>query len=112
MEIDKKTIGTRIRLQRKSLHLTQEVVSEQIGISKNHLSSIECGKSLPTTKIVFKLCDVLGATPDYYLIGTITKEVAPILSEVRKLPDAEQRRFTRIVNAFLESYYENLEKTD
>lgn len=54
--------------RRKALGLTQEELSEQIGLSKNHLSNIERGIYLPTTQAVMQICTALGETPDYYLI--------------------------------------------
>lgn len=99
-------------LQRKELHLTQDAVSEQIGISKNHLSSIECGKSLPTTKLIIKLCNVLGKTPDYYLIGSITEEADSLIQSIKTLPSQEQRRLIKLINAYLKAYQDSLSEID
>ena len=41
MKLDNKYIGIRILQKRKENGLSQEELSEKIGISKNHLSSIE-----------------------------------------------------------------------
>lgn len=86
MDLNKQLIGIRIMQRRKAYGLTQEDLSEKIGCSKNHISSIECGKYVPTTQFIFKLCNVLGETPDYYLIGKITKETDEISSLCKFLP--------------------------
>ena len=80
MEINKRLIGIRIMQRRKALGLTQEELSEQIGLSKNHLSNIERGIYLPTTQAVMQICTALGETPDYYLIGKIsTSKTSPLI---------------------------------
>lgn len=74
MDVDKKLIGRRVRHRREAAELSQDQLAEKLGLSKNHISSIECGKSLLTTKRLLALCDVLGGTPDYYLVGKITRK--------------------------------------
>lgn len=59
--------------KRKECGLSQETLAEIIGYSKNHLSSVERGKYTPTTNFIIAICNALGETPDYYLIGTPTK---------------------------------------
>ena len=53
--------------KRKEKGYTQEELSELLGISNGHLSCVERGCYLPTTQNLFKLCDILGETPNYYL---------------------------------------------
>ncbi len=102
MDINKKLIGTRIMQRRKAKGLTQENLAEQIGLSKNHISNIECGKYLPTTSCLFQICNIWGATPDYYLIGRITEETDKISNLVRSLPTRSQTILYRLVEAYLE----------
>lgn len=87
--------------RRKAKGLTQEELAEQIGLSKNHVSNMECGKYMPTTINIIKLCDVLGETPDYYLIGKITEETDKIVQLVKCLPDDSQRIVCRLLEAYL-----------
>ena len=69
MDINKKLIGKRIKHRREVSGLSQEQLAEKLNLSTNHISSMECGKSLLTTKCLLALCDILGGTPDYYLLG-------------------------------------------
>ena len=48
-------IGTKIKQLRKQCGLTQEQLSEKIGIDNKHLSRIETGRSMPTLKIANEL---------------------------------------------------------
>ena len=72
MDIKLKLIGKRIKHRREVSGLSQEQLAEKLDLSTNHISSMECGKSLLTTKCLLALCDILGGTPDYYLVGEIT----------------------------------------
>lgn len=87
--------------RRKFCDLTQEELSEKIGFSKNHISSIERGKFVPTTQFIFKLCHTLGETPDYYLIGKISKESEEITELVKQLPLETQHFLRRMLTIYL-----------
>lgn len=56
----KKLLGLRIKEIRKSRKMTQEQLSEGIGIEPNNLSRIEIGKNYPTPENLAKIADVLG----------------------------------------------------
>ena len=107
MELDKKLIGIRIMQRRKSCGLTQEELSETIGFSKNHLSSIERGKFVPTTQFIFKICNVLGETPDYYLIGKLSEDADEITELVRCLPDNAQHMCCTLLKTLLQEIQDN-----
>lgn len=103
MDVDKKLVGRRVRHLREAADLSQGQLAEKLGLSKNHISSIECGKSLLTTKRLLALCDVLGGTPDYYLIGEITPETDAITMLVKRLSPKEQQILLRLLTAYLEN---------
>lgn len=88
--------------KRKAVGITQEKLSEEMGISKNHISSIERGKNIPTTQFIFKLCNVLGETPDYYLIGKITIEVDEIVQLIKSMPNSTQKLILELIKTYLD----------
>lgn len=88
--------------RRKALGLTQEDLAEKIGLSKNHISNIECGKYLPTTKVLVEICNALGETPDYYLLGKISEETEKITSLVKRLPIESQKIVCRLIETYLD----------
>ena len=96
-----KLIGIRIMQQRKSLGLSQEKLAEKLGISKNHLSNIERGKYIPTTEFIFKICNTMGNTPDYYLIGTPTAETDEIVNLIKTLPAAGQDKLLALIKFYI-----------
>ena len=107
MSLDKKLIGIRIMQRRKGMGLTQEQLAELLNISKNHLSSIERGLYVPTTQLVFKICETLGETPDYYLIGKITPESNETMKLLQRMPLTTQKLVLRLLEVYLEMISES-----
>lgn len=103
--MNKKEIGRRIARVRDEHNLTQEQLSERIGCSKNHLSGIECGKYNATTPFLFKLCNELGKTPDYYLIGRVSEDVDEITKLIIRLSEDEQNILIDLLKTYLTSKY-------
>lgn len=102
MEIGKKLVGDRIKRRRKAAGLTQEALAERIGLSKNHLSNIERGRYLPTIETMLLICDALGQTPDYYLIGKVSPETDYISQMIRRLPEDSQGLVCKLIETYLE----------
>ena len=86
-------MGKRIKLRRKELKIKQTVLAETLGISNNHMSSIETGKQKPSLDIFINICIQLNVSPDYLLLGTIHSNNVPRdISEKLRLcspPDIE-----------------------
>ena len=59
----KKLLGERIRALRKGAKLTQDQLAERIGMSKQHISNIECGKENTTYETLEKLWTALQIEP-------------------------------------------------
>ena len=52
MELDYKMIGKNIAKRRKALKLKQSEVEEKADIGYKYLSSIECGRTIPSTEVM------------------------------------------------------------
>lgn len=111
MDANSRLIGKRIKFRREAAGLSQEQLAERLELSKNHISSIECGKSMVTTKGLLALCDVLGGTPNYYLIGELSPEADSITSLIRLLNPVEQKTLIRLLNAYLEQEQASVPKS-
>ncbi|MFQ9936649.1 MAG: helix-turn-helix domain-containing protein [Phascolarctobacterium faecium] len=57
--IDYKEIGTRIRIMRLKLAVSQTECASKLGISQTHLSNIEHGRSGITLQMLCRVCDIL-----------------------------------------------------
>lgn len=105
MDQNPKLIGIRIMQKRKEKGYTQEALAELLGISNGHLSCVERGCYLPTTQNLFKLCDILGETPNYYLIGEISiKSETNIISLIKTLPESYQDAIENSVRSLVDAY--------
>ena len=89
--------------RRKALSLTQEQLAEKVGFSKNHISSIERGKYTPTTQLIFRICDIMGETPDYYLIGKPSGETDKVTDLVKRLPPQSQKMAYILIKTYIEN---------
>lgn len=103
MEMNNKEIGKRIMRLQKEYGYSQDQLSELLGFSKNHLSGIECGKYTATTPFIFKLCSVLGRTPDYFLIGRVSATTDEITDLVRQLPEDQQELIIKLLKVYLDA---------
>ena len=101
MDINKKLVGIRIMQRRKAKGLTQEELSEQIGISKNHLSGIERGVYLPTVSTIIKIFNILGFSSDSYLSGHISIDEDEVTALIRQLPGNEQNVLKKLLEVYL-----------
>lgn len=91
--------------KRKEKGYTQEELAELLGISNGHLSCVERGCYLPTTQNLFKLCDILGETPNYYLIGELSvKRETNIISLIKTLPESYQIAIESSVKSLVDAY--------
>lgn len=65
--IDYRKAGQRIQSQRKFLGLTQEIVSEKVGITPSFFSQIESGNRKAGIKTFVGISKTLGISLDYIL---------------------------------------------
>lgn len=85
MEINYKKIGFRISQKRRERNLKQKDLAELLDISPKYLSNLETGKKNVTIEMLINLCNILGETPDYFLLGTIRKDINSNLTDNLKL---------------------------
>lgn len=71
----RKTIGLRIMQKRKANGVTQSELAEITGISCKQISNIENGHSFPRMGTFLKLCAYFDVNSDYFISGTIGKEI-------------------------------------
>lgn len=65
-----KAVGARIKEVRKLLRISQKDMAEGLGITPNHLSEIESGKTNPTAVLFLNLASVYNANIGYLFHGT------------------------------------------
>jgi len=80
------TLGHRLRSRRQALKLSQQELSEAIGLTPQHISAIEQDKRSPSLTSLAKLAMELGVTTDYLITGkegVITDTIPAIKADKR-----------------------------
>lgn len=76
-----KDMGQRIMARRKSLRMTQEELSEKLGVSTQMISNLELGKKAIRPENLAKVCEVLDLSVDFVLTGSNTKTAVDSVAE-------------------------------
>ena len=62
-------VHIRIRKARETMGYTREVFAEKLDVSVSYLAELERGRTGISTKMLKKVCSVLGLSADYVLFG-------------------------------------------
>ena len=65
--VNYKFIGARLRAARLNKNLTQEQVAAMVDVGVTHISHIETGTTIPSTKLLVELMDLLDCEPNEVL---------------------------------------------
>ena len=107
MELIEVLIGKRIKEQRKKNKLTQEQLSEKLGISKNHLSAIERGVYRVQIETLVMIINCLGCTADDLFCDVIDKgymiKSSRLSEKIEKLSPEDQNRILAVVDTLVEN---------
>ncbi len=101
MEVDFRQIGKRIAQRRKSLDMTQGKVAELLGVSNNHVSHVEKGTKSLSLEAFINLCDILGVTPNYFLLGSYGEVDGTLISEIHKQVELCDERELTLLKQFV-----------
>lgn len=106
MTYNKEDIGERIQRKRHSLNYTQEELAEMVNTSKNTISNIERGENPPSVEFIVKICNILGADPNYYILGELPNDdIEKYNNSLLKLSTDERKFFQNFLD-----YYDNFKK--
>lgn len=96
----KKKLGNRIKFIRKQRGLTQEQLSEIVGIGTPNISYIECGKFAPAIDTLQKIANALKVEP-FELYKFDTKTAPEIKNELYCALESDERLLKIIYQYFL-----------
>ena len=103
----RKAIGARIKQYRIQKGYTQAALAEMVGISNNHLSTIERGLSFPNLDTMIAMINALDCSADEIFCDVIQRSAqvqSTRISElVDKLPEAERKKAIAILEVFLQN---------
>lgn len=98
--INFKLIGQRIKNSRRKKGFTQEVFSELLGISIEHLSRIETGSCRPSLQLIEKICIILETTEESLMFGdkSSNKNNTELANKIACLSPEKQQAISIIIN--------------
>ncbi|MBU4258399.1 MAG: helix-turn-helix domain-containing protein [Desulfobacteraceae bacterium] len=95
MKTTKELLGARIKELRKAKGLSQEKLSEKVGIDSKHLSRIEVGKSYPSLDTLEKIANALHVEIKdlfEFIHLSPSKELTDSISKLLKEADEDKLR--------------------
>lgn len=104
-DYDHIAVGERIRTQRKTLGLSQEVFAEKIGRVPKFCADIERGQAGMSIKTMLTVCSLLKMSPDYLLLGKtdtpLSDETSSILSALEQCTTQQRKDAYALLKLFL-----------
>ncbi len=98
------SFGARMRSLRQELGLSLDQLARKTGISKGHLSSIECGFAAITTETIERIAKGLELSPFLLLAFPDEDKLAAIVDLVRQLPTTRHKRLRRILEKWIAEF--------
>jgi len=98
----KKIIGDRVLKKRKDLGMTREELAEQANISTVFLAEIERGVKGASSETIYKLCNALGVSADYLLMG---KEKPADVSNIISMISMLDEEYVELAEEMLKVFY-------
>lgn len=109
-EMDFTKLGLMIKYERRRLHLTQEELAKDIGMTKAVLGQVERGERTITVERLIKLANRLGVSVDYLLNDYTHSEDSQIIREFRAMiygQPIERKRMAMDILRPIFYYFEN-----
>lgn len=97
-----KEMGIRLTNRRRTLNLTQDQVAEMAGVTPQTISSAERGTKALRPENIVKVCNVLGISPNYLLLGSDSFLLEQVCSgDLSKLTPQQRYYIDEIVRLIL-----------
>lgn len=112
-------MNERIKNLRKSLNMTQEEFSKQIGLSRNFIAQVEIGTKTPSERTISDICREFEVNEEWLRTGngemiiqkSKDEQIAEMLGEIQRSgEDNFKHRLVSALSKLNESDWESLEK--
>ena len=110
MELDYKAIGKRIKIARIKADLTQEKLSEMVGVSPTHLSNIETGTTRVSLNAIISIANALHITSDDLLCDNVVKAKVQFEKDIALLLEDCDEYEIRIIKDMIGSLKDTLRR--
>lgn len=100
MELDYRSIGTRIRAIRKSLNWTQEILAENSSVEPSNISHIERGATKVSLPTLVNIANALEVSLDDLVCDSLERNEHVSVKEIDELlEDCTSKELSAIVEA-------------
>lgn len=96
-------LGKRISELRKQGHISQEMLAEEIGVSRQAVAKWEAGESLPDIVKVAALADFFEVSTDY-LLGHELTNFDKLMQKIKELSDNSEKSYEGDIAPFAYRY--------
>ena len=117
-DVDLKSVGSYIKIARKSTGLNQEEFAEKIGIEEKYLSAIECGDACPSFPLMVAFSDKLNVSIQFLTRGTndtsqntaIPNETLYYIPETAGFTARQHKRLLKLIREMVRTFLDDSTK--
>ena len=108
--MDRKLLGKKISLARKSKGMTGEQLSEACNINATYLRQIESGAKTPSLPVFVSLCRELKVSASYLLSDILNDPEIAEMDELQRLWQTASPKQIKLISSMIRSALENVEE--
>lgn len=112
MTLDYKGIGKRIKIARINADMTQERLSDLLGISPSHMSNIETGTTRVSLTTLVKIANALSVSLDDLLCDSVTHTRPQFEHDIQQVLDGCSDYELRVVADVARSVVDAMRKNE
>lgn len=98
-----RSLGARIKQQRKFKHMTAELLASKIGVSLSFLWELERGNKKPSLPTFVRIANTLEISADDLLCDSLNMSTAPQLNNLSKKLDCLSKEQLKMVELTIDS---------
>lgn len=102
--IDYNDLGKRIRTARRAQKLTQEELSEKVGISASFMGHIERGTRVASLETLVSLCNALHVSPQTLLQASLNQLDEHLPADLSPTDRSRLRQFFRLAQDTIDGW--------
>ena len=108
--MDRRLLGKKINLARKSKGMTGEQLSEACNINATYLRQIESGAKTPSLPVFILLCKELKVSASYLLSDILNDPEITEMDELQRLWQTATPKQIKLISSMIRSALENIDE--
>ena len=108
--MEKKMLGRRINMARKSKGVTGERLSEACNINATYLRQIESGAKTPSLPVFVSICKELKVSASYLLTDSLNDPEIAAMDDLQRLWQTASPKQIKLISSMIQSALQNMEE--